>query len=105
MSVVTGTIRGRATVVESQTPKIYNVSIPTANTEVSQLLSSDVKQFTIKVRGSARLQLAFNSGESGTTFITVPTNANYTASALNFSGTLYFQTNKDTQIVEILEWT
>lgn len=105
MSNITGTIRGRATIVESTTPLVYNVPVVLANTEISQALSSGTKQFIIKVRGSARLQLAFSSGESSTNYITVPPGAAYTAEGLNFDGMLYFQTNQSSQVVEILEWT
>lgn len=105
MSNITGTIRGRATIESSRTPTVYNVSVPIANTEVSQGLSSGTKAFTIRVRGTAKLQLAFNSGQSGTQYITVSPGASYTAEGLEFNGDLYFQTNKASQIVEILEWS
>lgn len=108
MSNVTSTFRGASSgsaLTGATTPLIYNVSVPTADTEVSQLLSSNTKQFTIKVRGNSTLRLAFASGESDTNYITVTSGASYTADALNFSGTLYFQTNKASQIVEILEWS
>lgn len=104
MSNITGTIRGRATVEASTSPTVYNVSVPLANTEISQVLSSGTKQFTIRVRGTAKLQLSFTSGQSGITFITVFPGGSYSVSDLNFDGVLYFQTNKVSQIVEILEW-
>lgn len=104
MSNVTGTVRARATLLEAVTPTIYNVSVLLANTEVSQTLTNNTKSFLIRVRGASNLKLAFILGDSGINYITVPAGANYYADGLNFSGTLYFQTTKASQIVEILEW-
>lgn len=88
-------------------PTIYNVTTPgTANTETSQALSSNVRQFLLRVRGLANLQFAFVSGQSGSNYITVPRGASYTVSNLSLeSATLYFQVDKESQVVEILEWT
>jgi len=105
MSTVTSTFRGRAVVESSSAPVVYNVSVPLAATEVSKTLSASTKRFTIRVRGNSSLQLSFISGQSGTTFITIPHGCSYTEDELNFSGTLYFQTTKAAQVVEILEWT
>lgn len=105
MSNVTGTIRGRATVQEAQSPTVYNISVPLANTEVSQALSDNTKSFTIRVRGISSLKLAFVATESSTNYITVAAGSSYTAEGLNFTGSLYFQTNKASQTVEIVEWT
>lgn len=103
MSNVTSTFRSAGS--SATTPTIYNVSALVAGTEYSQALSPSTKSFIIKVRGSARLQLSFVSGQSGTNFITVPRGAAYTQDGLNYSGTLYFQTNEASQIIEIAEWS
>lgn len=104
MSTITATFRGKAVIEAATTPTIYNVSVPLANTEVSQALNPATKMFTIKTRGIATLQLAFNPGDSGTLFLTVPAGAAYTQEGLNFSGIIYLQTSKAGQVVEILEW-
>lgn len=104
MSNVTGTIRGRATVQESTGATVYNVTVSLANTEQSITLSNNTKSFLIKVRGNSSLKLAFNSGESSTNYITISPGANYYAEGLNFSGDLFFQTTKPSQVIEILEW-
>lgn len=103
MSNVTGTIRGR--LQESQSPTIYNVSVSLANTEMSQALSDNTRSFLIRVRGAATLKLAFEPGETLTNYLTLPPGSSYSTTGLNFSGSLYFQTSKPSQIVEILEWT
>jgi hypothetical protein len=88
------------------TPAIYNVSAPISGTEYSQALSTGTKKFLIRVRGNADLQLAFTNGDSSTTFITIPAGASYKEDSLNLSSlTLYFQCNKASQTVEILEWS
>lgn len=104
MSNITTTFRGRATIEAGSTPTIYNVSAAVANTEYSQALTSGTKKFIIRVRGDATLKLAFDAGQSGTNYITVRGGTVYVEDNINFTGTLYFQTTKATQTVEILEW-
>lgn len=87
------------------TPKIYNMSAPTARTEVSHVLSANTKQLIVRVRGVANLQLAFISGESSTNYITIPSGASLSLTDLKTSVTLYLQTDKNSQVIEILEWT
>jgi hypothetical protein len=88
------------------TPTIYNVLVSTANTEVSQVLPSNSKQFIIQVRNSgSRLQLAFISGASNTDYVTIPRGCSFQQSNIDTpSLTLYFQTNQSNQTVEILAW-
>jgi len=99
------TFRGKAVVEAATSVTIYNKSIPTANTEVSQALATGTKRFTIKLRGIAKLQLAFVSTESGTKYITIHPGAVYSENDLNFGGTLYFQASRDSQTAEIIEWS
>lgn len=105
MSNLTATFRGRAEVVVPATATIYNVSVPLANTEVSQSLNSGTKKFTIRVRGSSTLKLAFTALDSGSLYLTVPRGASYSEEGVNFTGSLYFQTDQPSQTVEIVEWT
>ena len=96
-------VTGNLTPALSQT--VYNVAAAVAGTEYSQVLSNNVKKFAIKCRGNAQIQLAFVSGQTGSNFITIPSGAVLSEDSLLLTGkTLYFQTNKPTQIVEILEW-
>jgi hypothetical protein len=104
MSFTTGLSRPLAQVQAGAIPTIYNVPVPLAATEVSQTLSDSTKKFIIRVRGDAKLQLAFDSGQSGVEYITVPPGASFTEESILFTGTLYFQTTKPNQVVEILEW-
>lgn len=104
MANLGATFRGTATLESGSTPTIYNVSVPTANVEVSQALSPQTKKFSIRVRGLAKLKLSYDSGQSGITYLTISPGAVYTEDMLNFSGTLYFQSNVSGTTVEIVEW-
>lgn len=87
------------------TPTIYNVSAPLAGTEYSQILSDDTKQFTIRARGLSQIQLSFVSGDSGLVFLTIPPGCNYSSGDLQLiTKTIYFQTSKPAETVEIIEW-
>ena len=105
MSNLTGTIRAKATIEAGANPYIYNVAIPLADTEVEQALNGGVKQLVIRVRGMADLKLAFVSTESGTKYITIPSGCSLCFDGILFSGKLCMQTNKPSQVVEVLEWT
>ena len=107
MSFGSQTFRGRSTIEASSTPKIYNLVSPVAiNTEFSQLLSDGVKRLIIRSRGNGELKVSFQLGNSGTEYITIPCGATYSEENLNLNGvTLYLQTNKSAEVVEILEWT
>lgn len=101
-----GEVNVTADIEVATTPVIYNLPAPVSGTEYSQALTIKTKQFLIRVRGNADLQLAFTSGESGIKFITIPRGASYKESSLDLSSvTLYFQVNKASQVVEILEWS
>ena len=88
------------------TPNVYNISVASANTEESQALPANTKAFIIRVRGaSANLKLAFTSGQSGSTFLSVPRGSSYRESGLNVSSlTIYFQTDQPSQVVELITW-
>lgn len=102
MSFTSGIVRPE--LQQATTPTVYNVTAVLANTEYTQALSSDVKSFTIRCRGNSELKLAFSVGQSGVTYLTVPKGTNYSQDNLSFVGSLYFQTSKPNEIIEILEW-
>lgn len=85
--------------------KIYNKSIPSANTEVSQALSEGASYFEIKARNPAHeLKLAFVDGESGTNYFTISQGGNwYTKGKIVGSVTLYVQSPSAGAVAEIIE--
>jgi len=105
MSNATQTFRGTASLEAPSTPTIYNVTTGLAGVESSQLLNAGTKQISIRVRGNSTLQYAYAATESSTKFFTVPARSTRVVTDINFSGTLYFQTDKDSQDVEIEIWS
>ena len=86
---------------------IFNVTCTLANTEYSQALSANTKSFTIKARTFSDLKISFVSGESSTTYWSIPAGSSDTqyAQAKSFSGavTVYFQSPNAGTVVEIIE--
>lgn len=89
----------------SPNPQIYNLAIPTADTEVSQALNPNTKSVLIRARGITSLKVAFVSGESGTNYLTIPAGNTFIQENINFTGIIYLQSTKSNQVIEILEWT
>jgi hypothetical protein len=99
-SVVTANVSG------STNPSITNVALA-ASTELGIALPSGVRQYLVKLRdANAHLQISFISGNSATTYLTIPRGNYYADSDLSASGlTLYVQTPSSGQTLEILTWT
>lgn len=89
------------------TPTITNISIPLLGVEQSHTFSSTTKRFSIKLRDTASLKYSYTLGQSGTNYVTVPVGCELTEDNLALAGslTIYFQTNKNSQTLEIKSWT
>lgn len=85
------------------TPGIVNIETTNLNTEYSYILPIDTKKFSIQAR-LGRLKLAFNSGDTNITYITINYGCSYVVENIKTSSTLYFQSNKANDIVEINTW-
>jgi hypothetical protein len=104
MSNVSSTVRAK--IVTATTPTIYNVSIPLANTEYSQVLNDAVKKLLIRARNKAQLKFSFVSGNTNSLYITIEPGAVFFEENLDLSNaTLYIQGSTAGNVVEILEWT
>lgn len=87
-------------------PKIYNLTITLANTEYSQALDDEVRYFEVKCRTFNDMKMAFVSGDSGTTYITIPAGSIwFTRGLINGDITLYLQSADAGIIAEIMQWT
>lgn len=86
---------------------IYNLSMPSANTEYSQSLSNSTKAILVKTRDrTARVQIAFVSGDTDLLYVTIEPGAVYFKENLDLTGaTIFVQANKSSQVCEIQEWT
>jgi len=91
----------------ADTPSISNIAIPTANTEQSFAFPNDTKKISFKLRGNGKLKYAYTSGQSGTNFITAyPGNTVTITDILLTAGlTIYFQSTKSGEVLEILSWS
>jgi hypothetical protein len=95
-----------AFLVLPQDPIIYNIPIPLAGVETSQLLPDKTQRFLIKVRDAkSSFRLAFAAGFTNTNYIKVLQGCTYNSDEINPTGlTLYFQTAKAATVMEILVW-
>jgi hypothetical protein len=86
-------------------PTIANVITISANTEYSYAFPSNTKKFELRARGNAKLQLAFILGQSGTIFKTIFPGSTYEERGTNLiATTVYFQSTKAGETVEIISW-
>lgn len=87
-------------------PVVARVPLTAAITEYSYVLPDGCRQFQMKLDGPGQLQIAYVSGDSGTSYITVPRYCFYSESDLKLIGavTLYFQSNLASQVAEIITW-
>jgi hypothetical protein len=103
MSNITSTVRAK--LVTATTPTVYNLSMPLAATEYSQLLATGTKRVLIRMRNKAKAQVAFVSGNSGLLYFTIEAGAVYFEENLDLSSvTIYLQSNIPAQVAEIIEW-
>lgn len=90
-------------IIGAPTPTVYNVTCATAGTEYSQGLG-ECRKFIIKPR-TGNLKLCFTSGQSGTTFLTIPAGSSYSEDFIHPTAlTLYFQDDVAGAIAEIVKW-
>lgn len=88
-------------------PKIYNLSMTSANTEYSQQLDANTVRFTVKLRNpGVDLQMAVVSGESNTVYVTIPAGTTWTEDIKSMATgiTLYFRAGTASQVAEIISW-
>ncbi len=90
----------------AQSPTIANVVCILANTEYSYTLPPTTKQFEIGPRGVSTLKFAVISGASGTTYVTIGSGdtRKFDAISLTLGLTVYFQSTKAGETVEIISW-
>lgn len=89
------------------TPAISNTTLGAADSESAIGLPAGTKRFLLRARGQAKLQLAYVSGQSGTTYMSLMPGAVYREQQIDSSAsvTLYVQSNKASTVVELVTWS
>lgn len=73
-------------------PTISNLTLTLAATEYSYALPANTKKAVIKARGSNDLRFAFVSGETATSYITIPAGSQFATDSIYLRGqTIYIQ--------------
>lgn len=104
MSNQTQTARSKP--ILASNPTIYNLSMPTANTEYSQSLNNSTKKILIRTRNGSQAKFAFVAAGTTTAWITIKSGAVYFEENLDLnSATIYIQSSGTGEVAEILEWT
>jgi hypothetical protein len=86
-------------------PSIANFSMPNANQEYSFTFPDKTIKFLMKIRGGyAKTQFSYISGQSGTNYMTLSMGNFYKEDTNVSNKTIYMQTNKPNQIMEIIYW-
>ena len=86
-------------------PTIANVAAATKNTEYSYAFPANTKKFILRARQAADMQFSYTSGQSGTTYFSVPAGGIYEEFDIKLSSTtIYFRFNKDTVTLEVVSW-
>jgi hypothetical protein len=95
----------QANLVGASSFQVANITCVLVNTEYSYLLPSGTKKLKLRARGTARLQLADATGLTNTTFFTIHPGECYEDDMISATLTLFFQSSKAGEIVEIITWT
>lgn len=100
-------IVGSTTIAGKGTPTVQNLSMPTAGTEYSFNIPAGSVAAEFFSRECGKLQFAFTATESGSNYRTVFPGAEYTIDLLDAGNpiiTVYVQSTKDNDVLEIVTW-
>lgn len=88
-------------------PAIQNVTLTLANTEYPVVFPNGTQRFMVKVRGSnSKLQVAWNSGQSGTNYFTVERGVVLREESIILTGkTIYIQAPVAGTVIEVMSWS
>lgn len=89
------------------TPTLQNVTLAVANTEYSVAIPTASVAFSIRTRQCSKIQLAYVATESGTKYITIWPGETYVEEGLTSTAsiTLYVQSPKAGEVLEVWSWT
>lgn len=84
--------------------EIENITLTLANTEYSKVLPSSCKKFLIKARTLGNLKLAYSSGETNVSWLTINYGAAYVDDNFYTNRTIYVQSNIGGTIIEVVSF-
>ncbi|RKZ07630.1 hypothetical protein DRQ25_11090 [Candidatus Fermentibacteria bacterium] len=85
---------------------VKTVSMALADTEYSHTFPTGIKAFTIRLRDTAILKLAFTAAASGTTYFTLYGSEPFDSIAMDGTSlSVYFQSPSAGQTLEVIEWS
>ena len=85
-------------------PLVQNVVATLANTEYSFTFPNNIKRFRIKARTGSIVKISYTITESGTIFETIWPGSSLNDTNIEGGFTIYFQTSKANEILEITTW-
>jgi hypothetical protein len=88
----------------AEVPTITNLSMVSSLVEYSYEVPENTKKIYIKSR-TATVRLAFNTTETATNYITIPYGSSFSLENLQFNGTLYVKSSKNSDTLEIMTWS
>jgi hypothetical protein len=89
----------------ASTPTIATLTAVAANTEYSYTFPASTKGFRLNHRTGKKVLIAFISGQSGVSYVTIWPGTFLTETSLDVSGlTIYYQSPTAGSIVEVLSW-
>jgi len=92
--------------ITTQIGKIELASIVSANTEYSHTFANGTKSFVLQNRNEGLVKISFTSGQSGTTYWSIFPGQQFPSELLDGSGiTIYFQSPKSAQTLEMVSWS
>ena len=90
------------------TPTAYNVTLTVADTEYSQALTANTREFRFRGRTLYDVRYSFSTGKVATPtapYLTLPAGSDYWSDNLNLaSTTLYLASSQADVVIEIEEW-
>lgn len=89
--------------VPGKSPLITNLSMAIANTEYSHNLQDGLKYLLIRNRDKKLTKVAFNSGESGTKYVTLEPGTTWDISPIDFTSKVLYVQSPSVSILEIFE--
>jgi hypothetical protein len=93
----------------STTPTVYNVTLTNANTEYSQALPANTREFRFRCRTTFDIRYTFVTGKVATPtepYLTLPSGSDYFGDWTNLTSvTIYFASSTAGVVVELEVWT